>query len=64
MGLIALEGMKFFAHHGYYEEEQVLGNAYEVDVYLDVDFSKAAMTEDISQTINFETVFFFVKGGT
>jgi hypothetical protein len=25
MGLIAVEGMQFYAHHGYYKEEQMLG---------------------------------------
>ena len=31
MGKVALEGIEFFSYHGYYEEEQKLGNKYEVN---------------------------------
>ncbi|RZK29989.1 MAG: dihydroneopterin aldolase, partial [Hymenobacter sp.] len=33
MGQIALEGLEFFAFHGYYDEEQKIGNKYGVDIY-------------------------------
>ncbi len=57
MGLIAIEGMQFYAHHGYYNEEQVLGGKYTVDVYLKTDFSEAANSDALNQTINYETVY-------
>ena len=34
MGLIGVEGLQFYSHHGYYKEEQVLGGKYVVDIYL------------------------------
>lgn len=61
MGLIAIEGLQFYAHHGYYKEEQVLGGKYTVDIYMHVDFSIAAETDDLSQTINYEEVYRLTK---
>ena len=49
--------MKFFAHHGYYDEEQKVGNYYTVDVVLDTNFGRAAMTDTLEHTINYETIY-------
>lgn len=57
MAMIALEGMHFHAFHGFYEEEQILGNDYVVDVYIETVFTKAAAADDLYQTINYETVY-------
>ena len=57
MGQISIEGMRFYAYHGVYEEERIIGNYYTVDVYIDTNFAKAAATDDVHQTINYETVF-------
>jgi dihydroneopterin aldolase len=61
MGLIAVEGMQFYAHHGYYKEEQVLGGKYTVDIYLQTDFSNAATNDQLLQTINYETIYRLTK---
>lgn len=57
MSVIALEGMRFFAYHGIYEEEQILGGDYIVDVFITTDTSEAAEEDNIHMTINYETVF-------
>jgi 7,8-dihydroneopterin aldolase/epimerase/oxygenase len=57
MGLIALEGMRFHAYHGFYDEEQIIGNDYIVDVYITANTGMAAATDDLYQTINYETVY-------
>ena len=56
MGLIALEGMHFYAFHGFYEKEQKIGNEYVVDVYVNADFENAASTDSINQTLNYERI--------
>ena len=53
MQQISLEGMRFYAYHGVYEEEQIIGNYYTVDVYIHTDFSKASESDDIFETINY-----------
>jgi len=57
MGLIAIEGMQFYAHHGYYYEEQKIGSQYSVDVYLRADLGEAARTDALSKTINYENLY-------
>jgi dihydroneopterin aldolase len=57
MGRIAIEGMVFYAHHGYYHDEQKLGNRFAVDVYLDTDFRLAAESDNLPETINYEDVW-------
>ncbi len=57
MSVIALEGMRFFAYHGVYEEEQILGGEYIVNVSVTVDTDDAAEEDDIHQTVNYETIY-------
>lgn len=61
MGRVALEGMEFYARHGYYEEERVIGNKFSVDVYLDLDFSEAALNDRLEGTVNYEKVYEIVQ---
>lgn len=61
MGKVSLEGMEFYAKHGYYEEERTIGNKYSVDVTLEVDFSEAASDDTLEGTINYERVYEIVQ---
>jgi dihydroneopterin aldolase len=57
MGIIALEGLEFFAYHGYYEEEQKIGNRYQVDIQITTDFSEAAEEDKLGGTVNYEDLY-------
>ena len=57
MGSIAVEGMKFFAHHGYYRDERITGNHFAVDVYVKTDFGTAAAKDDLDKTVNYEGIW-------
>ena len=57
MSQIALEGMRFYAYHGFYQEEQIIGNNYIIDVFIKTNFSEAAENDDLYKTINYETVY-------
>ncbi len=57
MGIIHLEGMAFYGHHGYYTEERKRGNNYLIDVQFSYDLEKAAQTDDLGDAINYETVY-------
>ncbi len=61
MGLIAVEGMQFYSHHGFYKEEQVLGGKFTVDVYMHTNLQEAAATDQLKKTINYEEVYRIVK---
>jgi len=61
MGKVSLEGMEFYARHGYYEEERIIGNKYSVDVTLEVDFEEAALEDKLEGTVNYEKVYEIVQ---
>ncbi|MFK7951650.1 MAG: dihydroneopterin aldolase [Ekhidna sp.] len=61
MGQVSLEGMEFFAKHGYYEEERTIGNKYSVDITLDVDFTDATTDDKLEGTVNYEKVYEIVS---
>ncbi len=57
MGIISLEGMEFFAYHGYYDEEQKIGNKYTIDLSIKTDLSEAAASDRLKDTINYEKLY-------
>ena len=57
MGQIALEGLEFFAFHGYYDEEQKIGNKYGVDLYLSTDLHAAGASDKLAETVNYEVLY-------
>ena len=57
MGQIALEGLEFFAFHGYYDEEQKIGNRYGVDLYIKTDLLAAGESDKLLQTVNYEILY-------
>jgi dihydroneopterin aldolase len=61
MGLIAVEGLQFYSHHGYHKEEQVLGGKYIVDIYMRLNIDEAAETDDLRKTINYEEIYQVTK---
>jgi len=61
MGLIAVEGLQFYSHHGYYKEEQVLGGKYIVDIYMRLNIDEAAETDDLKKTVNYEEIYQLTK---
>jgi len=61
MAIIGLEGMRFNGPHGFYPEEEIVGNDFLIDIYISVNTRRAAMDDDLSQTVNYETVYLMVQ---
>jgi dihydroneopterin aldolase len=61
MALIGVEGLQFYAHHGYYKEEQVLGGKYVVDIYFTLDIDEAAASDQLKKTIDYEQIYLITK---
>ena len=61
MGLIEIEGMKFYAYHGHFESERIVGNEFMVDVSLETDCTRASETDDLEDALNYQTVYEIVK---
>ncbi len=58
---INVEGIKLYAYHGCLEEEGKIGGNYIVDVYMQTDFSEAALSDDLNKTIDYCEVYEIVK---
>lgn len=59
--VIELENMEFQAFHGCYALEQQVGNRFRVNVTISADLSAAAQSDQITDTINYLTVFESVR---
>jgi len=57
MAKILLEGMEFYAYHGCFKEEQVIGNRFLVDLEIDVDTSIAEASDRLQDTVNYQAVY-------
>ncbi|MCB2407432.1 dihydroneopterin aldolase [Hymenobacter lucidus] len=57
MGQVALEGMEFFAFHGYFDEEQKIGNKYSIDLYVETDLHDAASSDNLDETVNYVVLY-------
>ena len=60
-GLIELEEMEFYAYHGHFEEEQIVGNKFLVNITLETDCSKAAETDDLKDALDYVSVYKITK---
>jgi 7,8-dihydroneopterin aldolase/epimerase/oxygenase len=61
MAKILLEDMEFFAYHGCYKEEQIIGNHFVVNVELDTDTAEAELTDNIHHTLNYQEAYNVIK---
>jgi dihydroneopterin aldolase len=61
MGLIRIEDMEFYAFHGHYREEQIVGNHFMVDVTIETDTDKAGKSDELRDTLNYQTAYLVVK---
>jgi dihydroneopterin aldolase len=53
--------MLFFAHHGCFEAERVVGTRFCVNLSFDVDTVKAEYSDDIADTVSYLDVYQIVK---
>lgn len=61
MSVISIEGMEFFAYHGCFTEEQIIGTKFRIDLFLEVNTSKAEESDKLTDTVNYQEVFMMVK---
>ena len=46
MSIISIEGMEFFAYHGCFTEEQIIGTKFRIDLFLEVNTSLVLNVSD------------------
>ncbi len=58
---ISIENMEFYAYHGCFKEEQVIGTRFLVNVSFTLDTAQAQQTDDLKHTVNYQEVYNCVK---
>ena len=61
MALIEIHDMRFYAHHGCFEEERKIGTHFRVDLAFEVDTSRAEVSDNIEDTVSYLDVYQIVK---
>ncbi len=55
--IIRLEAMEFYSYHGYFDEEQKIGNRFTIDIALHADIVSAGKSDELSETIDYGQVY-------
>ncbi|MCS7085465.1 MAG: dihydroneopterin aldolase [Bacteroidia bacterium] len=55
--VIGLEKMLFYGYHGAYDEENKLGNRYEVGVEMEAWLDPGVAEDRLSSTVNYEEIY-------
>ena len=58
---ILLKNLMFYGFHGAFEHERELGQRYYLDVQMEVDFDKAALSDDLSDAVNYVEIYNLIK---
>ena len=53
MGIIKVENIRVFAHHGCLNEETKIGSDYRVDLEVKANLNKSAKTDDLNDTVDY-----------
>ena len=61
MGKIIIEEMEFYAFHGHYKEEQIVGNRFLVDLEMETDLAKAAESDQLADAVNYQVAYMLIK---
>jgi dihydroneopterin aldolase len=61
MGTIQLEGMEFFAFHGCFKEEQVIGTKFIVDLSVEVETAAAEQSDRLQDTADYVGLYQCVR---
>jgi len=61
MAQLTLQNMEFYAHHGHFKEENIIGGRFRVDVVIETDISKPAASDDLNDAVDYGRVYEIVK---
>ena len=61
MGKIVIEEMEFYAFHGHYQEEQIVGNRFLVDLEIETNLATAAESDKLEDAVNYQQAYQPIK---
>ncbi len=57
---ISLNNLEFHSFHGFYQEENLLGNDFVVDMFVEIS-DEVFETENLATTVNYEILYSIIK---
>jgi dihydroneopterin aldolase len=61
MGFILIENMEFYAFHGHFKEEQIVGNRFLVDLTIETDMEIPSESDNLKDALNYQRAYEIVK---
>ncbi|MFA5713123.1 MAG: dihydroneopterin aldolase [Bacteroidales bacterium] len=58
---IELKEMEFWAYHGHFTQEQIIGNRFVVSVAVEYDISKAGRSDLLEDALNYQELYSVVE---
>lgn len=59
--IIKIQGMEFYAFHGCFKEEQIVGGRFLVDIDITTDCLKAAESDSIKDALNYQAIYEIIR---
>ena len=60
-GIIELEGMEFYSHHGYYPFEKQVGARFIVSARIKTDCTKAGKSDQLEDALNYQKIYDLIR---
>ena len=60
-GTIHLEDMEFYAFHGHYKEERIVGNKFIVNLDIETDLKAASRSDKLQDALDYQSAYKIVK---
>jgi dihydroneopterin aldolase len=61
MGIIRIEDMEFYAFHGHFKEEQIVGNKFLIDLEIETDLELASLSDKLEDATDYTIACRIVK---
>jgi dihydroneopterin aldolase len=61
MGHIKIENMEFYAFHGHFREEQIVGNKFIVDLVIETDMKVPSESDNLKDAVDYQRVYQIIK---
>jgi dihydroneopterin aldolase len=61
MGQIKIENMEFYAFHGHFREEQIVGNKFIVDLVIETDMKVPSASDNLKDAVDYQRVYQIIK---
>ncbi|EKD31791.1 MAG: hypothetical protein ACD_77C00249G0003 [uncultured bacterium] len=59
--IVELVNMEFYAYHGHFREEQIIGNKFIVNLSAETDLSTPGKSDDLNDALNYQELYTLIR---